>query len=112
VNGQGYGNLWDRWDTEDEFQPIIATTGYPRTHSNNSGPYSSSYSIPPNTFQVRPSPFQSITCDPTLPTTYHTSGMNVAMADGSVRPVAASISFATWSAAITPSGGEVLGADW
>ncbi len=38
--------------------------------------------------------------------------VTVGMADGSVRSVSASISEATWRAAITPAGGEVLGADW
>jgi type II secretory pathway pseudopilin PulG len=38
--------------------------------------------------------------------------VTVGMADGSVRSVSAKISEATWRAAITPAGGEVLGADW
>ena len=37
---------------------------------------------------------------------------NVALADGSVRAVANGISQATWWAACTPDGGEVLGNDW
>jgi type II secretory pathway pseudopilin PulG len=36
----------------------------------------------------------------------------VGMADGSVRSVSPKISHETWKAAITPAGGEVLGADW
>ena len=36
----------------------------------------------------------------------------VGMADGSVRAVSTKISHETWKAAITPAGGEVLGADW
>jgi type II secretory pathway pseudopilin PulG len=38
--------------------------------------------------------------------------VTVGMADGSVRTVSTKISHATWKAAITPAGGEVLGADW
>jgi len=38
--------------------------------------------------------------------------VQVGLADGSVRSVSQSISEATWRAAITPAGGEVLGADW
>jgi hypothetical protein len=38
--------------------------------------------------------------------------MNITLADGSVRKVDPSLSFTTWSAAVTPSGGEVLGPDW
>ena len=36
----------------------------------------------------------------------------VGLGDGSVRSVGLKISEATWKAAITPSGGEVLGPDW
>jgi prepilin-type N-terminal cleavage/methylation domain-containing protein/prepilin-type processing-associated H-X9-DG protein len=42
----------------------------------------------------------------------HTAGMNVSLADGSVRFLSASISGNTWSAALTPSGGDMLGSDW
>ena len=46
------------------------------------------------------------------PSSAHTGGMNVALADGSVRFLSASMSGTTWWAAVTPSGGEVLGGDW
>jgi prepilin-type N-terminal cleavage/methylation domain-containing protein/prepilin-type processing-associated H-X9-DG protein len=42
----------------------------------------------------------------------HTGGLNVALADGSVRFVSGSISIPTWWAALTPGGGETLGSDW
>jgi prepilin-type N-terminal cleavage/methylation domain-containing protein/prepilin-type processing-associated H-X9-DG protein len=42
----------------------------------------------------------------------HTGGINVGLADGSVRFVSGSISGTTWMAATTPAGGEVLGSDW
>jgi len=38
--------------------------------------------------------------------------MQVAMGDGSVRGISPGISATTWWWAITPAGGEVLGADW
>jgi len=38
--------------------------------------------------------------------------MLVALADGSVRTIAPSISAVTFWAAVTPAGGEMLGADW
>ena len=34
------------------------------------------------------------------------------LADGSLRTLAPSMSGATWWAAVTPTGGEVLGPDW
>jgi prepilin-type processing-associated H-X9-DG protein len=42
----------------------------------------------------------------------HTGGINAAMGDGSVRFVNGAVSGNTWFAAVTPSGGEVLGSDW
>jgi hypothetical protein len=67
-------------------------------------------SIGPNSrFQPNPRPED---CDPTLASTGHTGGMEVGLADGSVRFVGAAVSGETWWAACTPAGGEVLGADW
>ena len=42
----------------------------------------------------------------------HPSGMNVLLADGSVRVVSPSISTATWTNAILPDDGKLLGNDW
>lgn len=42
----------------------------------------------------------------------HTGGMNVVLADGSTRVVAPSISQQTWTNALLPQDGNVLGADW
>jgi prepilin-type processing-associated H-X9-DG protein len=60
-------------------------------------------------FQSRPS---QEACDPALPQTPHDSGIQVAMADGSVRTVNDDISPQTWWYACTPNGGESLGKDW
>ena len=60
-------------------------------------------------FQVYP---LNGSCDPALPQTYHTSGMLVAMGDGSGRSISPGISQYTFWSAVTPSGGEVLGSDW
>ena len=49
--------------------------------------------------------------DPNLAQCYHSS-MNVALMDGSVRKVSASLSQQTWTNALTPSDGQVLGSDW
>jgi prepilin-type N-terminal cleavage/methylation domain-containing protein len=50
-------------------------------------------------------------CDRRLASTPHTV-MQVALGDGSVRAVRGSITPATWAAALTPAGGEVLPGDW
>ena len=62
-------------------------------------------------FQVQPAPFLG-NCDPTRTATAHPGGIQVGLADGSVRTLTRSMSNDTWWAAVTPSGGEVLGSDW
>jgi prepilin-type N-terminal cleavage/methylation domain-containing protein len=66
---------------------------------------------PESIFQVQPEPFLG-NCDPTRASTAHTSGMQVCLADGSVRTLAPSMSGETWWAAVTPMGREVQGSDW
>jgi prepilin-type N-terminal cleavage/methylation domain-containing protein len=65
---------------------------------------------PQSRFQVRPFPFLGA-CDPTRASTSHSS-MQVGLADGAVRSLAASLSGETWAAAVTRNGDEVLGSDW
>lgn len=60
-------------------------------------------------FQVQPTSSQ---CNAALPQSGHTSGINVALMDGSVRFVSAGINPTTWAVALTPTGGEVLPNDW
>lgn len=48
----------------------------------------------------------------TLPQGFTPNGINVALADGSVRFLSSQISNLTFYSACTPGGGEVLGADW
>jgi prepilin-type N-terminal cleavage/methylation domain-containing protein len=50
-------------------------------------------------------------CDPTRASTSHAGGIQVGLADGSVRTLAPTISGKTWWAAVTPAGGEVLNLD-
>ncbi len=78
---------------------------------------------PSRTFQDRPSPGANSqptsscsgagnACDSGQPQGLSAGGIQVGLGDGSVRSISPGISFQTWSAAITPSGGELLGADW
>ena len=69
------------------------------------------------TFQVQPrNPTKNFAaggeCDKRLPSSPHNAGINVALADGSVRFVAPGISPATWWGAVVPNDGNVLGGDW
>ncbi len=66
-------------------------------------------SLPGLTFQVAP---KQANCDPRIAQSPHIGGMSVALGDGSVRSLAAGMSDSTYWAAVTPSGNEVLGADW
>jgi prepilin-type N-terminal cleavage/methylation domain-containing protein len=66
---------------------------------------------PESRFQHRPTPFIG-NCDPTRAATAHPGGMQVGLADGSVRTLAPGMSGNTWWDAVTPAGGEVLGSDW
>lgn len=67
-------------------------------------------SVPGLTFQVGPA--VGVGCDPRIPQAPYAGGMPTAMADGSVRVLAPSVSEATFWAAVTPRGGEILGNDW
>jgi hypothetical protein len=49
--------------------------------------------------------------DPNLSQCYHRT-MNIALMDGSVRKISSSLSQQTWSNALNPADGQVLGSDW
>ena len=64
---------------------------------------------PVPTFQVAPRPKD---CAWFIPQTPHPAGMLVALADGSVRQLASSISTSTFWSAVTPNKGDMLGNNW
>jgi prepilin-type N-terminal cleavage/methylation domain-containing protein/prepilin-type processing-associated H-X9-DG protein len=65
---------------------------------------------PASKFLVQPRPFNG-GCDPTLPSTPHPGGIQVALADGSVRFVSAGVTTYTWWYLSTPAGGEPITSD-
>jgi prepilin-type N-terminal cleavage/methylation domain-containing protein len=79
---------------------------YPVTQGN---PPVTTSSRPGLTFQVAP---RLDECDTGLPSTPHSAGILVGLADGSVRTVSRHVSETTFWGAVTPNGGEVLGNDW
>jgi len=97
VNG---GTLW--------YRNNFASTYGPYYNARAEGvPYTA------NTFQTQPNPFWDPTkCLFYLPSTGHTGGMQVGLADGSVRTVASGISPLTFWAANTPSPGDLLPGNW
>ena len=95
--------LWDWWEPPNtvpghDYYPFFALATF---NGDNLGPQS--------IFQIQPVPGQ---CDPSRCSTAHPGAMQVLLADASVRTLAAGMSGITWWAAVTPSGGEVLGPDW
>jgi prepilin-type N-terminal cleavage/methylation domain-containing protein len=105
---EGIGpNVWWEWPT--------------RFASDITGPASKFLVQPTPTYcdaTLYPGPFQQgWTSTPQnicqlLATSPHMAGINVGLADGSVRFLSQSISPLTWWYALTPNGGEVLGSDW
>ena len=65
----------------------------------------------PPTIPFQPRPYVP-DCDPRLLQSLAGNALQLALADGSVRSIAPSVSLTTWNATITPQGGEVLGSDW
>jgi prepilin-type N-terminal cleavage/methylation domain-containing protein len=70
-----------------------------------------SYSYgPTSNFLVQPNPYNG-GCDPTLASSPHIGGIQIALADGSVRFLSSSVTMYTWWYLCTPAGGEVLTSD-
>ncbi len=79
-----------------------------RTYSYSYGP--PHFTPTPNrTFQIRP---KSGECDGAMPQGLSSGGLQVALADGSVRTCVAGMGADTWYAACTPNEGDILGNDW
>ncbi|HTU16627.1 MAG TPA: DUF1559 domain-containing protein [Gemmataceae bacterium] len=95
--------LWDFWEVSSvdpghDYYPYFALQ---TSDGDNIGPQS--------IFQVQPA---QGSCDASRAASPHTGGMQVCLADASVRMLAQGMSGTTWWAACTPAGGEVLGSDW
>ncbi len=92
------GNAWSRWDGQDYCAPMFG------------GWKTGAIAI----FQVQPIPFDAVggPCDPARASGPHHGGINVCLADASVKFLRGSMSPATFWQACTPAGGETLGSDW
>jgi prepilin-type N-terminal cleavage/methylation domain-containing protein/prepilin-type processing-associated H-X9-DG protein len=95
-SGNYTDNYWPDWG------PIISSSD----EGDPTGPGAPTPQISP-----RMSGSQAI-CDGGVASSPHTGGINVALADGSVRFVGSSVSSQTWWFALTPAGGETLGNNW
>jgi prepilin-type N-terminal cleavage/methylation domain-containing protein/prepilin-type processing-associated H-X9-DG protein len=100
--GAGYGeggSFWAFWDVEHyppPLHPVIEAAWNPYCYG------------PSSWFQVRPTPYLG-NCDPTLASTAHPGGIQVAMADGSVRTLPPDIPNKYWWALLTPDKGDDTG---
>jgi prepilin-type N-terminal cleavage/methylation domain-containing protein/prepilin-type processing-associated H-X9-DG protein len=94
------GNMWNWWEHGYTYQPLFAMGVWWGTGTGAA-----------SKFQIQPTPFLG-NCDPARPSSPHSGGMNVALADGSVRVLTDGISATTWWAAVTPATGETLPNDW
>jgi prepilin-type N-terminal cleavage/methylation domain-containing protein len=84
------------------FQPFFAIRGFAANGAPNAIGEGSIFKVQPTAGN----------CDPTRASTAHAGGIQVGLADGSVRTLAPTMSGKTWWAAVTPAGGEVPGSDW
>jgi prepilin-type N-terminal cleavage/methylation domain-containing protein len=103
-------NYWPDWgpvvySVESGSQPIG-----PPILGNNIGPRG------PFMFQIKP-PLGCVSSNfgcgnGNLPSSGHSVGINCVMGDGSVHFVSQAITPATWWAAVTPNGNDIVGPDW
>jgi prepilin-type N-terminal cleavage/methylation domain-containing protein/prepilin-type processing-associated H-X9-DG protein len=112
-NTTGGGTMWAHSGTAgvasgQSWWPAVMAPDYVKYNPNCYGPNAGAL------FQVQPAPFMGAggKCDFSRAATSHASGINVGLADGSVRHVSRGISAATWWYAFTPAGGEVMPSDW
>jgi prepilin-type processing-associated H-X9-DG protein len=96
-----FGNLWS--DSNSVWRPLFCVNNYAQE------PTAAGYS-PCMTFQVTPN--WLTTCESQRAQSPHPSGMNVCLADGSVRFVSGSVNATLWANACDPRDGNPLSADW
>jgi prepilin-type N-terminal cleavage/methylation domain-containing protein/prepilin-type processing-associated H-X9-DG protein len=107
------GSLWGRGNTGQNNQNI--NTAQPVGYSTYEPAFAiyTATAYTSVTFQVQPTSVPtSGTCDYHLPSSPHAGGINVLLADASVRFISRGVSPGTWWAAVTPAGNEILGSDW
>ncbi len=104
----GGGTMWahPNYNSGQSWWPAVMAPDFVKYNANCYGPNAGAM------FQVQPNPFLGASCDFTRASTGHSSGIQVALGDGSVRNVSTGISATTWWYAFSPNGQEPLGNDW
>jgi hypothetical protein len=75
-------------------------------------PNSSGVGVTFQTAPTHPPKPNTVGCDPNYAQAFTPAGLQVSMADGSVRNVSPGVSGLTWRNALLPNDGQVLGNDW
>jgi prepilin-type N-terminal cleavage/methylation domain-containing protein/prepilin-type processing-associated H-X9-DG protein len=104
-----WGSLWA--DSNSIWRPGF-NLGRNKGGSTSSLPLNVALSQYPPAKMFQSSPQFINNCDPEVPQSAHTGGINVCLGDGSVRFVAVTISPATWAAVCDPRDGKQPGPDW
>ncbi len=101
---QGNGSIW-AWAASDGWA-WSSTFAYADLYSNRAN-----WNQLP---QFAPAPVNGpgAVCDPSRASSPHATGMQILLADGSVRTITDGISLATWGALQTPGSGDTHGSDW
>jgi prepilin-type processing-associated H-X9-DG protein len=111
VFGSTWGEYLGNGDTTAVMVPNAPAGSVPNAWTGPTSFPAASFGPQPSAlFQVQPN--NRVGCNTYNAQTPHTNLINVALADGSVRHVAAGISHFTWFAIFTPHGEEVLASDW
>jgi len=95
-------SYWVEIFSTSTWDPADANTNYPLNTAGNLTGYGA---LPQNGPQIK-------ACNPQRVQGFSASGIQVLMADGSVRAVASSVSLLTWVRAISPNDGQPLGSNW
>jgi type II secretory pathway pseudopilin PulG len=112
-NGHQDAQVYGGTQNVNTYAPPGTTDGFATVQGIATNPVSNiPYNAATNPYAV----FQQLpaisTCNSLVPQSMHSTGINVLMADASVKSVSPSVSSFTWSAAVTPRGREVVGPDW
>jgi len=125
TGGNGANFIWETTGNIDAWQPYFAVSSSPGGSGGTGIPFRTTNIGPTSMFLYQPTPIVILGtsagvipyvygsgCDPGRTSTNHSAGMTVALADGSVRTISASMSGTTWWAACTPNSNDRTGDDW
>jgi len=107
-------NIWMWWQTNGSVPSFACTmdpSWYPCYPMNTIGPLSK-FQVQPVPWQADPVVGKSGGCDFKRASSPHPGGINIAMADGSVRFLSSGVDAKVWWALCTPAGNEIVPGDF